>query len=234
MPDEDYVDCSEHIPIVFVLDTSGSMNCCIDSLNNELNKTIHAIKNDHSKNIDVCIITFGTQAVELLPFTNILNASDIKLVADGTTNMRDALELALDRVRTRHRYYSSLGIRSFKPWIIIMTDGFPDPDKPIDEISSKIRRMEQEGKLHCFAVGIGDSFDETALRMCTDRIIKNIDDFNFSDFFSWLGRSVAMVSASPYNISTSGGDMSYIDCNDNKGDTIGSSIGKFSHRFDNN
>ena len=197
--DEDYTLNGKKFAVVMALDVSYSMSNYLEELSNKFNDFVRFAKNnkDVSETMDLALITFGTDVQdEFDGFTDVKGIPEMNFKARGNTNMKEALELATSMARERTHIYKHANIEAYKPWIILMTDG--EPNGGIDEIApaaTALKQREADGKVHVFAVGMGPGFNKNVLTSITDKCFA-ISDWNFEEFFTWLGKSVAMVSTS--------------------------------------
>jgi uncharacterized protein YegL len=187
-----------HLACVLLLDTSGSMHGKpIDSLNRALKDFKQKVSMDEmaKKKVDIAIVEFNSTARVVQDFTPISQMEPITLEADGTTAMGEGINLAIDMVKERNRFYSTLGTPSYKPWIFMITDG-----TPTDDISGAIRRIEEEenkgssGKLKFFALGVSD-YDKDTLFKLTKRVME-LSDTDFAGIFDWMSESMVAISVS--------------------------------------
>lgn len=186
-----------HLACVLLLDTSGSMARSIDNLNNAINDFKKAVSMDElsKKRVDVAIVEFNDEATVIQEFTPISEMEPIKLTAGGLTAMGEGINLAIDLVRERSRFYRDIGIGCFRPWIFMITDGVPTDD--IAYARSRIAEEESKGeygKLKFFAVGV-DNYDKDAMFMLTPRVIE-LKEANFEGIFNWMSESMICISAS--------------------------------------
>ena len=196
--DEDYTINGKKFAVVMVLDVSGSMSSQIQALEDNFNRFIDYAKEDKDirQTMDLALITFGSDVKdEFDGFTDIKGVPHIQLKTRGSTNMSDALRMANQMARDRTRTYRNTGIEAYKPWIILMTDGYPDDEISTRAIASEIRNREKDEKVHAFALGMGTGFNKSILEEMTNKCFA-ITDWDFEMFFSWLGKSVAQVSKS--------------------------------------
>ena len=163
-----------HLACVLLLDTSGSMSGePIKSLNQAINDFKQKTSMDDlaQKRVDIAIIQFDDHARIVQDFTPISQMEPINLDAGGCTAMGEGINLAIDKVKERNRFYASLGTPCFKPWIFMITDG-----APTDDITSAIQRIQQEeskgshGKLKFFALGV-PGYDKDTLFKLTKRVM---------------------------------------------------------------
>ena len=190
-----------HVAVALVLDVSGSMQLGdkIGALNEAINKMIDKLKVDARLRyiIDLGIFVFGDQNRDVVcqGFRAISDCGQITLQAnDESTYVSDALNTAMDRLMERNRLYEQGG-GAYKPWIILITDGeFHDDYYKLEETASRMKTLENSGKLHFFGLGV-DDFNRNQLEkfaVNTKRVIE-LKTVNFEEFFNWLGRSIVTV-----------------------------------------
>lgn len=187
-----------HMACVLLLDTSGSMyGDPIDSLNRAINDFKEQTSMDElaQKRVDIAIIEFNDTARVVQDFTPLSQMQPVTLSASGCTAMGAGINLAIDKVKERNRFYNSMGTPCFKPWIFMITDG-----APTDDIESARQRIIDEeskgtyGKLKFWAVGVPGYSKET-LTSLTKRCIA-LNEANFNGIFNWLSESMVTISVS--------------------------------------
>jgi len=187
-----------HLACVLLLDTSGSMNgAALDSLNQSINNFIQQTSMDEMamKRVDVAIISFDDKPELVMPFTPISQMEPVNLTAGGLTAMGAGINMAIDQVKERNRFYASLGVPCFKPWIFMITDG-----SPTDDITSAMQKIQEEeskgthGKLKFFALGVGN-YNKEVLKKLTKRVME-LSDTDFSGIFDWMSESMCAISVS--------------------------------------
>ena len=187
-----------HLACVLLLDTSGSMfGEPIASLNQALMDFKDKVSLDEmaQKRVDIAIIEFNNTARVVQEFTPISQMSPIGLEATGRTAMGAGINMAIDMVKDRNRFYNSLGTPVFKPWIFMITDGTPTDD--IEEAVSRVHEEERKGsygKLKFFALGVSN-YDKDVLFRITNRVME-LRDTDFSGIFNWMSESMVAVSVS--------------------------------------
>lgn len=198
-----------HLACVLLLDTSGSMSGQpIESLNKAINEFKEKTSLDElaQKRVDIAIIEFNDTPSVVQEFTPISQMGEIKLEAGGCTAMGAAINLAIDKVKERNRFYASFGTPCFKPWIFMITDG-----APTDDISSAIARIQEEeskgayGKLKFFALGV-PGYDKNTLFKLTKRVMA-LTDTDFTGIFNWMSESMVAISVSRVGESVPLGDL---------------------------
>lgn len=187
-----------HIACVLLLDTSSSMSGDpINSLNKAINDFKEQVSMDElaQKRVDIAIIEFNDFTRVIQDFTPLPQLQPVSLSAVGCTAMGEGINLAIDKVKERNRFYASMGTPFFKPWIFMITDG-----APTDDISAARQRIIDEeskgshGKLKFWAIGVPGYSRET-LTSLTKRCI-SLDEAKFDGIFNWLSESMVAISVS--------------------------------------
>ncbi|WP_306046596.1 VWA domain-containing protein [Nioella sp. MMSF_3534] len=195
---EDFADNPEpRCPCVLVLDCSYSMtsNGAIDELNRGIETFKSAIEGNDlaAKRVEVAIVSFGANVDISQEFTTVDGFSPSPLVANGATPMGAALEQAVDLVAQRRQTYRSHAIKSYKPWIFLITDG-----APTDDVTSAIARIsdgEDNRAFTFFAVGVDQADMNVLSRISTKRAPLKLRGIAFEELFQWLSDSLTQVSS---------------------------------------
>lgn len=187
-----------HLACVLLLDTSSSMTGQpIESLNQALRDFKEKVSMDEmaQKRVDIAIIEFNDSARKVQEFTPICQMEPVQLTAGGVTAMGAGINLAIDMVKERNRFYQRLGTPVFKPWIFMITDGLPTDD--ITLAAQRIREEENKGpygKLKFFALGVS-RYDKDTLFTLTNRVME-LRDTDFTNIFDWMSQSMVAISVS--------------------------------------
>lgn len=197
----DVMNPAPRCPVVLLLDASGSMSGQpINELNAAVKQFIRETQGDEaaSMSVDLEVIAYADDAERVLPFTPIANVSALPgdIDAAGMTSMGKAIEMAEADLRTRRELYRAKGISSYRPWVVLMTDGGPNDswEAPAD----RFRRAAERGKFQYIGIEIGNDADHAT--MC--RIVPaepgpvKLQGLRFKQFFRWLTDSLKSVSAS--------------------------------------
>ena len=188
-------------PVILLLDTSGSMSGApVDELNRGLSQFIQETTADEaaSRSVELEVITFDDSAEVALPFTaiNDVDPEFDPLEADGMTSMGAALRLAAQHLHERRKLYRNAGISSYRPWVILMTDGGPNDDW--EQSATEMRTLGEQGNIQYLGIAIGDNADLNIL----NNILPSqpgpirLQGLRFRQFFRWLTDSLKSVSAS--------------------------------------
>ncbi|CAH0554468.1 unnamed protein product [Brassicogethes aeneus] len=158
--------------IIFVLDVSGSMD--VENRLKHLKEAMHLILDTVSDKDVFNIITYSYESTSMLidnsvkkeayPATksNIQNSKNLidQLIADGGTNIYDALKTTLDLIETIQKNTAN----SYTSKIVFLTDGDPtvgitDPNLIISEIS----QQNIDLKAPIYTISLGESANRTLL-----------------------------------------------------------------------
>ena len=197
----DEMNAAPRCPVILLLDTSSSMSGApIDELNQGLRQFINETAEDEaaSMSVELEVITFDSRASVAMPFTPICDVerTPAPLVANGMTCMGAALRMATNDLNARRRKYRSAGISSYKPWVVLMTDGGPN-DNWFDA-ARQMRELGEQGKIQYIGIEIGNDADHAT--MC--QILPanpgpvKLQGLKFKQFFRWLTDSLRSVSSS--------------------------------------
>ncbi len=196
----DVTNPAPRCPVMLLLDTSGSMSDCIDELRDGVKQFLRETSDDEtaSMSVELEVVTFGGDVSIAAPFApvNVINDNPPQLDANGGTPLGEALTLATRELKERRRLYKSKGISSYKPWVILMTDGEPNDDW--EEPAKAMRSLGEQRKLQYIGIGIGEGADFDTLRGILPEHpgpVK-LKGLCFREFFSWLTDSLRSVSAS--------------------------------------
>ena len=197
----DVTNPAPRCPVVLLLDVSGSMDGePIRELQEGLVQFLRETGDDEtaSMSVELEVITFGGSARIAAPFAPVgdIQSSELKLTATGNTPLGAALELADHELKERRRLYKNKGISSYKPWVILMTDGMPNDDW--EKAASAMRVLGEQRKLQYIGIGIGEKADFETLRgiLPAHPGPVKLKGLCFKEFFSWLTDSLKSVSAS--------------------------------------
>ena len=191
------INASEsHMALVFLLDTSGSMDGePIRSLNEGLNRfKAEVYKDKQTRDIlDVAIIEFNNTHRVVQDFVPVEYMEAVNLVASGGTCMAPAIETALNMVNDRSKFYRNTGTVPYKPWIILISDGAPTDD--INGVIKRIKDMEEKGKVSFRSLGI-EGYDPKVLHDLSGPKVMKLAGMDFTSFFGWVNKSMRSVSQS--------------------------------------
>ena len=159
-PSQYTVQTAKPIPVLLLLDTSGSMfGPKIDTLNSAVRQMLAAFAKEERREIEVrvSIITFGNSVNRLQPFTPASSIDFQPLSADGMTPLGAALRAAKDMIEDKDETPS----RAYRPTVVLVSDGMPN-----DRWEEPLRAFISEGrssKCDRMAMAIGRDADKGIL-----------------------------------------------------------------------
>ena len=188
-----------HMACLFLLDTSGSMinGDAITSLNASINRFKEEVcKDERTKKIlDVAIVEFNNSARLVQNWQPVAYMEPVNLIANGGTDMEGGLKMAIDMVRERsHFYYAVAGTVPYKPWIVMITDGYPNTS--IDKIAADIAELEDNDKLHLWSLAVEGADESILNKLCGGKRVLKLKGHDFSNFFDWVNMSMRSISRS--------------------------------------
>lgn len=193
---------------VLVLDTSGSMS--IDEPGspiipiNELNKGLQRFQKEllsdstTSDRLEVAIVTFDSEIKTVQQPALLTDFTMPTLELGGSTCMIDGISEAIDLVSERKQYYKDHGIPYCRPWIVMMTDGYPDDDQDVAGMSLRIKNAHVHKEFAFMPIGVGNNIkDDVMLDLAQAGFAPmRMKAVRFSEFFQWLSNSMVTLSHS--------------------------------------
>ena len=184
-----------HMACLLLLDTSGSMSGVpISELNNAINRFKTEVCKDKTTRdvLDIAVIGFNSRPTVIQEFVPIEYMEPLNMKADGGTNMVSAIETAINMITERSRFYRRSGSEPYKPWIIMISDGFGGN---VDTIAETIHTLESESKLNFFSLGV-EGYDSQTLHKLSGKKVMKLSGYDFTSFFDWVNKSMRSVSQS--------------------------------------
>ncbi len=184
-----------HMALVFLVDVSGSMSgSAINSLNESIKRFKDQVCEDTATTqiLDVAIVAFNHEVEVVMPFTPVSYMEFVDLKANGGTVIAPAVEVALDMVQERSRFYRLNGTEPYKPWIFMISDG---AGGDVTAVGQKIRDLETAGALSFFSLGV-DGYDSKTLHTLSGGKVLKLKGHDFTEMFDWAQKSMRSVSVS--------------------------------------
>ena len=190
---------SRTLPVVLLLDTSGSMreDDKIEVLNDSVTEMIEELTEVDAGHgfITLSIITFGGAAASLVtnnvPVAHIEYAS---LKANGRTPMGDALRIARELIEDREAFPS----RSFLPTLALVSDGIPTDPSWEPELE-RLLEGERGRKATRFALAIGVDADRDLLaRFANGQVYEASEAAEIRNFLRFVTTTVTQTTLSVF------------------------------------
>jgi uncharacterized protein YegL len=192
--------------VALVVDTSGSMSehSRLANMVAGLAAFIKEVQEDENlKNkLEIGIVAFSHECRRAVEPSLAADIQLPELKAEGGTFSIQAIQAGIQMVSDRKAWYRANGLSYYRPWVIHITDGEPDPrefpgefEAKWDELAQQIRQAEQQ-KTFCFlSLGV-DEFKPAYLERIKQAQIPvyKMSGLKFTDFFKWLSATIAEVA----------------------------------------
>ena len=182
------------LPVYLLLDTSGSMTGePIEAVKNGVQMMVHSLRQNPQaiETAFVSIITFDSEATQLIPLTDLASFQTIDLKAAGTTALGAALSLLADKLENEVTKTTLEQKGDWKPIVFIMTDGVPT-----DDWQAGFQKLKAVKKGLIVGCAAGNNANDKVLKEIADQVVRlsNTDADSIGKFFQWVSASIATTS----------------------------------------
>ena len=182
------------LPVYLLLDTSGSMTGePIEAVKNGVQMMVHSLRQNPQaiETAFVSIITFDSEAKQLIPLTDLASFQTVDLKAAGTTALGAALGLLADKLENEVTKTTLEQKGDWKPIVFIMTDGVPT-----DDWQAGFQKLKAVKKGLIVGCAAGNNADDKVLKEISDQVVRlsNTDADSIGKFFQWVSASIATTS----------------------------------------
>jgi uncharacterized protein YegL len=108
--------------------------------------------------------------------------------------MVDAVKEAIAKVADRKAWYKSTGQSYYRPWIILMTDGEPDPGQDVAGLANTIKADTAAKKYAFIPIGVKGANMSVLNQIASASMpAMPLKGTNFKAFFQWLSASMGTI-----------------------------------------
>ncbi|WP_182419998.1 VWA domain-containing protein [Bartonella sp. HY038] len=182
------------LPVYLLLDCSSSMyGEPIEAVKNGVQTLLMTLKQDPYalETAYISVITFGSNARQTVPLTDLLSFNLGQLTATGTTALGEALSLVAAKIGSEVRKTTADVKGDWRPLIFLMTDGAPTDDwrKGLSDFKAAKTGI-------VVACAAGHDADTKVLKEITEIVLQldTADSSSIKSFFKWVSASVAVGS----------------------------------------
>lgn len=182
------------LPVYLVLDTSGSMSGePIEAVKNGVQVLISTLRQDPYalETAFLSLITFDSDARQLVPLTDLSSFQMPELKAAGGTSLGAALQTVADSIN-REVAKSTIDVKGdWKPLVFLMTDGIPT-----DQWQNGLNAFQNSKIGITVACAAGNGADVNLLKQITNTVVSldTADAATIKAFFKWVSASVSTGS----------------------------------------
>ena len=183
------------LPVYVLLDTSGSMmGEPIEAVKNGVQLMVSSLRQNPQaiETAFLSIITFNSNANQVVPLTDLSSFQTPDIQASGTTALGGALELVSTCIDNEVASTTVESKGDWKPLVFIMTDGIPT-----DNIQQGLEELKKRHTAIIVACAAGSGADTSVLKQITDNVVSldTADSQSISKFFAWVTASIGVTSS---------------------------------------
>lgn len=186
---------TRRLPVYILADVSGSMQGTpIESVKSGIRQLHRDLLGDPQaiESAYLSIITFGNNATQMVPLTEVAMFNPPELSASGTTNFGDGLRMLLESFDRELVRTTADQKGDWRPLVFILSDGAPtDVEWP-----TYAQQLRERRPANIIAVACGDQADVNVLKQVTENVIlmQEMTPDAFKAFFAFVSASVKQTS----------------------------------------
>lgn len=185
---------SRRLPVYLLLDVSGSMTGePIEAVRTGLSTLMTALRQDPAalETAHLSVITFGTDATQAVPLTELGDFRVPEIKASGTTALGAALKLLAESINREVRRGSATERGDWKPLVFLFTDG-----GPTDDWAAGKRALATTPMATLVACAAGPGASVSVLKELTEAVVKldTADSSTIQAYFQWVSASIRTSS----------------------------------------
>jgi len=165
----------------------------IEAVKNGVQMMVHSLRQNPQaiETAFVSIITFDSEAKQLIPLTDLASFQTVDLKAAGTTALGAALSLLADKLENEVTKTTLEQKGDWKPIVFIMTDGVPT-----DDWQAGFQKLKAVKKGLIVGCAAGNNANDKVLKEIADQVVRlsNTDADSIGKFFQWVSASIATTS----------------------------------------
>jgi uncharacterized protein YegL len=179
----------------------------IEAVKNGVQMMMHSLRQNPQaiETAFVSIITFDSDARQIVPLTDLASFQMVDIKASGVTSLGAALALLADKLETEVTTTTLEQKGDWKPLIFVMTDGIPTDNW--QQGYSKLKAVNKGLIVGCAA---GQGADDAILGQITNSVVRldSADSESISKFFQWVTASISTTST---KVEESGKEVTGLD-----------------------
>lgn len=192
------MDYTRRLPVYLLLDTSGSMmGEPIEAVKQGVKTLLSELKGDPQaiETAYLSVITFDSQARQIIPLTELMQFSEPELKASGATALGEALLVLQECIKNEVRQTTAEQKGDWRPLVFILTDGSPTDTAKFNEAVASLKNAKIGNIIACAA---GAKANTEPLKRITDNVLimNTVSAGDLSKFFAWVSGSIKMSSKS--------------------------------------
>lgn len=191
-------DYTRRLPVYLLLDCSGSMmGEPIEAVRQGIKALLSELRGDPQalETAYLSVITFDSQARQIIPLTELMQFKEPELHAGGATALGSALEVLMDCVNTEVRKSTETQKGDWRPLVFILTDGSPTDT---DAFHRAVEHLGSAKIANIIACAAGSNAQTSCLKQITSNVLmmNTLSSGDMAQFFQWVSGSIKMSSKS--------------------------------------